>query len=147
MRIIPLASLALVAACGGPVDPPANPTNGAAAPPPGAPDNRIECRPAGAADWARACTVESNESRDGRVLTIRKADGGFRRLLVDRRGNIMAADGAEQVNTLRTSTLPDAPTDVEIGGDRFRLGPPWVIAPPDEVAPAIEEPENESSME
>lgn len=143
MKRLLLASLALLAACGGPADPPAAPTNGAAAPPPGAPDNRIECKPAGAAAFARACTVESAESRDGRILTIRKADGGFRRILIDRQGSIFAADGAEQVTLLRTSTEASAPTEIEIGGDRFRLGPPWVIAPPDEVTPANEiAPEN-----
>ena len=49
MRFLLLASAVLLVACGGPADPPASPTNGAAAPPPGEPDNRIECRPAGAA--------------------------------------------------------------------------------------------------
>ena len=118
MRLLLLVPLALLAACGGPPDPPAHPTNGAAAPPPGEPDNRIECRPAGAADWARACTIESAESPRGRVITLRKADGGFRRLLVGRGGRISAADGAEAA-----SVTPRGPagTEVEIGGDRFRL--------------------------
>ncbi len=35
------------------------------------------------------------DSRAGRMLTIRKPDGGFRRLLVGRDGRISAADGAE----------------------------------------------------
>jgi hypothetical protein len=118
MRLLLLVPLALLAACGGPADPPAHPTNGAAAPPPGEPDNRIECRPAGAAAWARACTVESAESSRGRVLTLRKADGGFRRLLVGRDGSLSAADGAEAAHV--TPRGP-AGTEVEIGGDRFRL--------------------------
>ena len=111
----------LVAACGGPTDPPAHPTNGAAAPPAGEPDNRIECRPAGAAAFERACTIERTEGPQGEILTIRKADGGFRRLMVGRDGRISAADGAEPA-----SVTPRGPagTEVEIGGDRFRLPGP-----------------------
>lgn len=118
MRFMLLAPLALLAACGGPADPPAHPTNGAAAPPAGEPDNRIECQAAGAAAWERACTVEGADSPRGRVLTIRKADGGFRRLLIGRDGGISAADGAEAA---RVTPRGPAGTEVEIGGDRFRL--------------------------
>ena len=119
MRFILFAPLALLAACGGaPADPPAHPTNGAAAPPAGEPDNRIECQPAGAGSYERACTVEGADSPRGRVLTVRKADGGFRRLLIGRDGRISAADGAEAANV--TPRGP-AGTEVEIGGDRFRL--------------------------
>jgi hypothetical protein len=94
-------------------------SNGAAAPAPGEVDNRIECRTAGDAAFARNCTVERADSSDGRILTIRKADGGFRRLRVttDGRG-VAAADGAEQAHV---SILPDQRIEVEIGGDRFRL--------------------------
>lgn len=119
MKLHLLTPLALLTACGGaPADPPVSPTNGAAAPEPGAPDNRIECRPAGAAAFERACTVETAEGPRGRTITIRKADGGFRRLLVGRDGGISAADGAETANV--TPRGP-AGTEVEIGGDRFRL--------------------------
>ncbi len=118
MRLLLLAPLASLAGCGGPAEPPARPTNGAAAPPAGEPDNRIECRPAGAAGFERICTVDSSDGPRGRVLTIRKADGGFRRLLVGRDGRISAADGAEAAHA--TPRGP-AGTEVEIGGDRFRL--------------------------
>jgi hypothetical protein len=118
MRKLLLVPLALLTACGGPADPRASPTNGAAAPPAGEPDNRIECQPAGGAAFERACTVDSADSPRGRVLTIRKADGGFRRLLIGRDGGISAADGAEAANV--TPRGP-AGTEVEIGGDRFRL--------------------------
>jgi hypothetical protein len=113
-----LAPLAMLAACGGPADPPAHPTNGAAAPPAGEPDNRIECQPAGTAAFERACTIDSADTPRGRVLTIRKEDGGFRRLLVGRDGGISAADGAE---TATVTPRGPAGTEVEIGGDRFRL--------------------------
>lgn len=111
----------LLAGCGGtPADPAAPPGNGAAAPAPGRPDNRIDCRAAGATAFARACTADSVASPRGRVLTIVKADGGFRRLLVGRDGRIVAADGAERANA---TPLDDGRTEVEIGGDRFRLPP------------------------
>ncbi|MEA3015000.1 MAG: hypothetical protein QOD42_3545 [Sphingomonadales bacterium] len=118
MRRIAPALFLLAAACG-PAAPVAQPTNGAAAPPPGVPDNRIECRLAGAAAYERACSVTGADSPRGRVLTLRKADGGFRRLLVtsDGRG-IVAADGAERATV---TALPDSRIEVEIGGDRFRL--------------------------
>jgi hypothetical protein len=121
MKMLLLAPSALLAACGGaPADPPARPTNGAAAPEAGEPDNRIECWPAGAAGFERACTIDSADSARGRVLTIRKADGGFRRLLIARDGRISAADGAEAARVVTTGS---AGTQVEIGGDRFRLPP------------------------
>jgi hypothetical protein len=118
MRIAAAALFLLVAACG-PAEPVAQPTNGAAAPPAGVPDNRIECRMAGAAAYERACSVTGADSPRGRVLTVRKADGGFRRLLVTRDGRgIAAADGAERAYV---TMLGDNRIEVEIGGDRFRL--------------------------
>ncbi|MDQ8755243.1 hypothetical protein RCO27_03275 [Sphingosinicella sp. LHD-64] len=78
-------------------------------------DGRIECRIGGAAQFERFCTVE----RDGADLTVRKPDGGFRRLRIvgDGRG-VEAADGAEgAVVTL----LSDRRIEVAIGGDAFRL--------------------------
>src|SRR6185295_12653906 len=97
------APLLLLASCGGP-------------PPPAAPEARIDCRPAGAAQFARDCTVE----RSGDLLTIRKADGGFRRLRVTREGGVVAADGAERAEA---RVLRDGMIEISIGGDRFRLGP------------------------
>ena len=118
MRVAVLCAALLVAACGS-AGPPAVVANGAAAPEPGAPDNRIDCRPAGQAEFARACSVETFDSDDGRILTIRKADGGFRRLRVttDGRG-VVAADGAERTHV---TILADSRIEVEVGGDRFRL--------------------------
>ena len=117
MKRLLLAPVLLLAACG------SGETsnlqgNGAAAPPPGQPDNRIDCRPAGTEAFLRACTVDSTETPRGRVLTIRKADGGFRRLLIAGDGGISAADGAEAAHV---TPLGQAGTEVEIGGDRFRL--------------------------
>jgi hypothetical protein len=117
MRPIVLVLAMLLAACG--ADEPGAMTNGAAAPAPGAPDNRIDCRPAGAAAFARACTVATFDSAEGRLITIRKADGGFRRLRVTTDGSgVVAADGAEPA---RVAILDGGRIEVEIGGDRFRL--------------------------
>lgn len=112
-----LALFMLLAACS--AEEPGAMANGAAAPAAGAPDNRIDCRPQGEAEYARSCSVDIFASEEGRILTIRKADGGFRRLRVtaDGRG-VVAADGAERT---RVAILPDGRIEVEIGGDRFRL--------------------------
>lgn len=88
-------ALLLLASCGGP-------------PPAPAPDSGIACRP--------ACTVE----RAGDLLTVRKSDGGFRRLRVTREGGVVAADGAERAESVR---LQGGMIRVSIGGDRFQLGP------------------------
>jgi hypothetical protein len=115
MRLV-LVLLPLVASCS---SQPAVESNGAAAPEQGAPDNRIDCRPAGQAEFAHACTVERADSAEGRIITIRKADGGFRRLRMTSDGTgVAAADGAEPAHV---SILPDQRIEVEIGGDRFRL--------------------------
>jgi hypothetical protein len=118
MRSLPFAPLVLLAACAGSSDPNAPQGNGAAAPPPGQPDNRIECRPAGAAAFERVCTVDRLQTRGGAILTIHKADGGFRRLL-ETPDALVAADGAQPAHVTR---LRDGAIEVEIGGDRFRFG-------------------------
>lgn len=94
-------------------------TNSAAAPAPGQPDRRIECRDSAAEPYARACSFETFDSGDGRLVTVRKPDGGFRRLRIrdDGRG-IVAADGAEQASM---ANLRDGRILVTIGGDQFRL--------------------------
>jgi len=92
---------------------------------PGAPDevagngDRIECRLGGAAAFEPLCTVERTAGEAGMILTIRKPDGGFRRLRVapDGRG-VAAADGAEEA---RVTILDAATILVEIGGDAYRL--------------------------
>lgn len=107
-----LALLALLASCS---SQPTVESNGAAAPAAGEPDNRIDCRGAGETAFARSCTVE----RAGNILTVRKADGGFRRLrITDDGSGVAAADGAERAHV---SLTPDQRLEVEIGGDVFRL--------------------------
>ena len=80
-------------------------------------DGRIECRIGSARDFERFCSIE--RGGDGRTLTVRKPDGGFRRLLVtdDGRG-VIAADGAERA---RVTIIADNRIEVTIAGDTFRL--------------------------
>jgi hypothetical protein len=117
MRSAAFAAL-LLAACGS-SDRSAIGTNGAAMPVLGQVDNRIDCRTAGERAFARTCTVERADSPEGRLLTIRKPDGGFRRLrMTDDGTGVAAADGAEQAHV---SLAPDQRILVEIGGDLFLL--------------------------
>lgn len=112
MRRLLILPLSLVSACG---SQPMVESNGAAAPAAGEPDHRIDCRPLGEAEFTHSCTME----RAGRILTIRKADGGFRRLRMTGDGTgVAAADGAEPAIV---SIAPDQRILVEIGGDRFLL--------------------------
>jgi hypothetical protein len=81
--------------------------------------DRIDCRIGPATTFERVCSIEQGDSARGRVLTIRKPDGGFRRLLVtlDGRG-VVAADGSEAA----TVNIHDrGRIDVAVGGDTFRL--------------------------
>ena len=111
-----LVLLSLLASCS---SRPAVESNGAAAPAIGEADNRIDCRPAGETAFMRTCTVERADSSEGRILTIRKADGGFRRLRMTHDGTgVAAADGAEPAHV---SLAPDQRILVEIGGDAFLL--------------------------
>ena len=114
MKRVVLLVTSLVAACG-----PAASGNGADIAATAPEDDRIECQIRGADQFERFCTIDREQRPEGRILVLRKPDGGFRRLLVatDGRG-VVAADGAEPaVVTL----LPDDRIEVAIGGDRFRL--------------------------
>jgi len=82
-------------------------------------DTGIECRIDGTTGFERVCRVETADSADGRILTVRKPDGGFRRLRVTTDGaGIVAADGAEHAEVTR---LGDGRSEVAIGGESFRL--------------------------
>ena len=75
----------------------------------------IECFTAGMTQWARDCMAE----RDGKMLTIRHPDGGFRRfrVLADGHG-LEAADGAEAA---RLAIVGKDLIEVVAGSDRYRL--------------------------
>jgi len=82
-------------------------------------DDRIECAAAGAATFARDCTVERTESAEGLILTVRRPDNGFHRLLVVKDGRgVIAADGAEEA---KVTVIGDGRIEVAIGGNRYRL--------------------------
>ncbi len=56
-------------------------------------DGHVDCAIGGGARWTRDCLLE----RNGDLLTIRHADGGFRRLRIVSDGHgVAAADGAEE---------------------------------------------------
>jgi hypothetical protein len=82
-------------------------------------DGRIVCAPAGNTAFARNCTLDRVQSAEGQLLTVRKPDGGFRRLLVVKDGRgVIAADGAEEA---KVTVIADHQIEVAIGGDRYRL--------------------------
>lgn len=88
--------------------------------------NAIECAIGQDAAWTRACRVERNKDATGVVLTLRHADGGFRRLrIVDDGRGVVPADGAEQVGM---KVIGDRRIELSLGQDRYRL-PATVGAP------------------
>ena len=113
-RVLLLALL--LAGCGSAEEPGAM-ANGAAAPEAGEPDNRIECRSGDAARFERACTVESADTADGRILTLRKADGGFRRLRETAEGRFRRRGRGGARKQHRLARRPDR------AGDRRRPVP------------------------
>ncbi|MGE0776192.1 MAG: hypothetical protein AB7G25_07165 [Sphingomonadaceae bacterium] len=95
------------------------------------PDTLIACQQAERSAFKRECTAERSEGRYGTILTLRRPDGGFRRLLIAGDGQgVIAADGAE-VAEVRMSG--DSEIEVMIGGDRYRL--PAQPKPVAETAP------------
>lgn len=77
----------------------------------------IECAIGAGANWTGHCPVE----RHGDLLTIRHADGGFRRFLIIQGGrSIMPADGAEESSSRR---VEGDRIELSIGEDRYRLPP------------------------
>lgn len=75
----------------------------------------LECATGPDAAWSGDCSLE----RQGDLLTIRHADGGFRRfrILSDGHG-LEAADGAEAA---RLQIVDKGRVEIRIGGDRYRL--------------------------
>ncbi len=109
-RTSSLALTLLVAGCG--VDPASQPAVQAG--------ETVACAPIGET-LLPVCTVE----RDGDMLILHHADGGFRRLQVQ--GNVIAAaDGAEVATVAHAANA----TEVTIGGMRYRLPMKGVTAGP-----------------
>ena len=79
---------------------------------------RVPCAK-GAAALTPDCTIEQVRGPDGVTLTLRHADGGFRRLRVSPDGrSVAAADGAERAQVTASAT---GSIDVALGTDRYRL--------------------------
>jgi hypothetical protein len=82
-------------------------------------DGRIDCRIGADSQFTRYCRIERTRGEDGTLLTVYKADGGFRRLKTTRDGRgVIAADGAE---TADVKIVGEDLIEVGIGGDSFRL--------------------------
>ena len=82
-------------------------------------DGRIDCRIGNDDQFQRFCSVEREPSAEGVLLTVRKPDGGFRRLIATRDGRgVVAADGAEPAEV---TIVGENLIEVAIAGDHFRL--------------------------
>ena len=76
---------------------------------------RICCAVGPGAEWTGDCPVE----RDQDLLTVRHADGGFRRFRIVRDGRgVVPADGAEQASIL---AVGKGMIELSVGQDRYRL--------------------------
>ena len=88
-------------------------------------DGKIDCRIGADRQFQRFCTLERTRGEQGLMLTVRKPDGGFRRLIATRDGRgVTAADGAEEA---QVQIVGENLIEVAIAGDSFRL--PARIAP------------------
>lgn len=97
----------LLAACG----------PGATGTPAIAVENRIECSHGGTA-FMVDCAIE--RAGDGAAMTVRHADGGFRRIAIAADGTLSAADGSDAA---AGEALADGRFELRIGTDRYRLPP------------------------
>ena len=80
-------------------------------------DDRIECATGGATDFSKACAIERGE---GAAITLRHADGGFRRIDLAEDGAITAADGSD---IPAGRPLRNGRFELVLGNDRYRLPP------------------------
>ena len=79
----------------------------------------ISCAVSGASVFAARCQVETAQTKEGLILTLRHPDGGFRRLLVVKDGRgVIAADGADAA---LVKPIADNLIEVALAGDTYRL--------------------------
>lgn len=124
MRISSLASLLLLAACGGKAG-----TEGESVAAK-ADAATVVCRVDGEPEFAPHCTLHQAAGASGPVWTVTGPTGGFRRFLVSEDGRTLrAADGAEPA--VVTPIGPDM-IEVLVANDRYRLP---VVAHPAERTP------------
>lgn len=75
----------------------------------------VECAIGAKADWTHDCVVQ----RDGDMLTLRHADGGFRRFTIVRDGRgLVPADGAEEAGI---RIVGDGQIELTVADARYRL--------------------------
>lgn len=101
MRKLPILSLLLMTGACGSVSEPVG-------------DSRaVPCGPIGAQPVS-ACQLQVSQDGKGTlILTLRQPEGGFRRLVWPKGGQLTAADGAEP---LKTARLPGGGVEARIGG-------------------------------
>lgn len=111
MRVWPVVTLTLfLGACGGTAEEKSATLDD---------DGKIDCRVGADTQFTRFCSLERTRTEQGILITVRKPDGGFRRLLTTRDGRgVIAADGAEQAEV---TIVADNLIEVAIAGDSFRL--------------------------
>ncbi len=79
----------------------------------------ISCAVSGASVFAARCQVETAQTKEGLILTLRHPDGGFRRLLVVKDGRgVIAADGADAA---LVKPIANNLIEVALAGDTYRL--------------------------
>lgn len=105
VRAAALAGPLLLAACGG--GNPAEQGDGRA----------IACGPVGQAP-TQSCLLQVVDDKGTLRLTLRQPEGGFRRLVWPKGGELAAADGAE---SLAAERLPGGGVDARIGGWLYRI--------------------------
>ncbi len=87
--------------------------------------NLIPCAVNGAGQLAKMCTYETENGEQGLTIVARHADGGFRRFLVTKDGNVVSADGANESSFTMIGTDH---IEVTVDGDRYQL--PATVKPP-----------------
>lgn len=81
-------------------------------------DGMVPCA-RGNAGLARVCSVERTSTNRGPMLTLRRPDGSFHRLLATHDGRgLVAADGAEPA---RVAVVGPDLIEVTVAADRYRL--------------------------
>jgi hypothetical protein len=79
----------------------------------------VSCAVSGASVFAARCQVETAQTKEGLILTLRHPDGGFRRLLVVKDGRgVIAADGADAA---KVKPIANNLIEVALAGDTYRL--------------------------
>jgi len=79
----------------------------------------VSCAVSGASVLAARCQVETAQTKEGLILTLRHPDGGFRRLLVVKDGRgVVAADGADAA---LVKPIANNLIEVALAGDTYRL--------------------------